>query len=125
MASIFKTASQQAIADQPRYLRYKGSTLIVASGVVWVLGELARDAQIIEAGWAPTLGVIATVAAFLVNRFTHDGITPSMAARLEGAGMRDHLDRPSVSQPPAYVGAHRATDDGVDLPVYDGPTTGS
>lgn len=123
MASVFRTAGEQEIEDQPWYLRYKGSTLIVLSGVVWVLGELARDAQMIESGIAPALGVIATVAAFLINRFTRDGITPSMVARLEAAGDRAHGVRPSVTtvaEPGEYAGQHRA-DDG--LPVYDGPTT--
>ena len=123
MASVFSTAGEQAIEDQPWYLRYKGSLLIVASGVVWVLGELARGAQMIESGIAPALGVIATVAAFLINRFTRDGITPSMVARLEAAGDRAHAARPSVTtvaEPGDYAGQHRA-DDG--LPVYDGPTT--
>ena len=123
MASVFNTAAEQEIKDQPWALRYKGSLLIVASGIVWVLGELARDAQMIESGLAPTLGVIATVAAFLVNRFTRDGITPSMVGRLEAAGSRAHGVRPSVTavaEPGSYTGQHRA-DDG--LPVYDGPTT--
>lgn len=123
MASFFKTAADQEIKDQPWALRYKGSLLIVASGIVWILGELARDAQMIESGLAPALGVIATVAAFLINRFTRDGITPSMVARLEQAGSRAHGVRPSVTtvaEPGEYAGQHRA-DDG--LPVYDGPTT--
>lgn len=123
MASIFNTAAGQEIKDQPWALRYKGSLLIIASGFVWIIGELARDAQMIEAGIAPTLGIIATVAAFLINRFTRDGITPSMAERLEQAGSRAHGVRPSVTpvaEPGDYVGQHRA--DG-GLPVYDGPTT--
>lgn len=123
MASIFNTAAEQEIKDQPWALRYKGSLLIVASGVVWILGELARDAQMIESGIAPTLGIIATVAAFFINRFTRDGITPSMVGRLEAAGDRAHGVRPSVTtvaEPGDYMGQHRA--DG-GLPVYDGPTT--
>lgn len=112
MASIFSTAANKAINDQPRALRYKGSLLIVASGVVWILGELARDAQMIESGLAPTLGVIATIAAFFLNRFTRDGITPSMAKRLEQAGAAAHMDRVSLSS----VGD-------VSLPIYDGLST--
>lgn len=123
MASIFNTAAEQEIKDQPWALRYKGSLLIIVSGIVWIISELARDAQMIESGIAPALGIIATVAAFLVNRFTRDGITPSMVDRLERAGSRAHEFRPSVTtvtEPGSYAGQHRA-DDG--LPVYDGPTT--
>lgn len=120
MASVFKAAGQQEIHDQPWYLRYKGSILIIASGVAWVLGELAQSEEITELGWSGAVGIATTVLAFLINRFTRDGVTPSMIARLEQAGQRAFLDRPSIS-------TQMVTEDmdDPDLPVYDGPSTNS
>ena len=117
MASIFKAAAQQEITNQPWYLRYKGSILIVASGLAWVLSELAQSQEIADLGWSTSIGAVATLAAFLVNRFTKDGITPSMAQRLEQAGQQAFLDRPSVSG----VQATPEVDPG--LPTYGGPST--
>ena len=111
MASIFNDAVQQELATQPWWLRYKGSLLIVLSGVAWVLAELAQSQEIADLGWGTAVGAAATVAAFLVNRFTRDGVTPSQAQRLEQAGQQAHLDRVSVSNPQAqesYEGQHRA-----------------
>jgi hypothetical protein len=112
MASVFNDAVQQEINDQPGWLRYKGSILIVASGLVWVISELAKSPDLAEFGWSGTLGIIATVAAFFINRFTRDGIAPSAAKKLEQAGQRAWLDRPSVSGVVAP-----------ELPVYDQVTT--
>lgn len=115
MASVFKDAVHQELAAQPWWLRYKGSLLIVLSGLAWVLAELAQSQEIADLGWGTTVGIAATVAAFLLNRFTRDGVTPSQAQRLEQAGMQAHLSRPSVSgivaeSAPDYVGEHRAPD---------------
>ena len=112
MASVFKDAVQQELATQPWWLRYKGSLLIVLSGVAWVLAELAQSQEITELGWETVVGAAATLAAFLVNRFTRDGVTPSQAQRLEQAGQQAHLQRPQVSDhvAPDYVGEHRAHD---------------
>lgn len=52
MASIFGAAAQQELKDQPWYLRYKGSLLIVGSGVAWILGELATSQEIADLGWS-------------------------------------------------------------------------
>lgn len=118
MASIFGAAVQQELNDQRWFLPYKGSLLIVGSGIAWILGELATSQEIEDLGWSSAVGIVATLVAFLVNRFTRDGITPSMAARLEEAGQRAFLDRPSISAP-------LVTDDvdGPDLPVYRGSST--
>lgn len=118
MASIFGAAAQQEINDQKWYLRYKGSLLIVGSGIAWILGELATSQEIADLGWDSALGIAATLAAFLVNRFTRDGITPSMANRLEQAGQKAFLDRPSVSAPLVDTDVEDP-----DLPVYGGPST--
>lgn len=102
MASVFKAAANREIENQPVYLRYKGSILIALSGLAWVLAELATSEDIAELGWSGTIGAAATVVAFLVNRFTKDGITPSMAERLERSGQAAFLDRPSASHIAAY-----------------------
>lgn len=112
MASVFNDAVQQEINDQPGWLRYKGSILIVLSGIVWVAAELAAAPDLAQFEWTTGLGIAATVAAFFINRFTRDGITPSAAKKLEQAGQRAWLDRPSVSGVVAP-----------DLPVYDQVTT--
>ena len=97
MASVFKAAADREIADQPRHLRHKGSILIVLSGVAGVLADLATSADIKELGWGTTFSIAATVVAFVINRFTKDGITPSMASRLEHAGLAAFEDRLSES----------------------------
>lgn len=112
MASVFNDAVQQEINDQPGWLRYKGSILIVLSGIVWVAAELAKSPDLAQFEWTTGLGIAATVAAFFINRFTRDGITPSAAKKLEQAGQRAWLDRPSVSGVVAP-----------ELPVYDQVTT--
>lgn len=111
MASHFSAAIQREVTDQSPWRRYKGSFLIVASGLAWVLSDLARSPEIAELGWSTGIGLAATIAAFIVNRFTRDGVTPSQAEILERAGERAYLDRVSVSNPQvqdSYEGQHRA-----------------
>lgn len=140
MASIFQDSVNQSLKDQKWYVTYKGSLLIVLSGVVSILADLAQSQDLKDLGWGSAVGVVATVGAFLVNRFTRDGVTKSAAARLEQAGAKAHLDRASVSGvvasvadavndvvgsaaavAGAYVGQHRIQG---GLPVYDQESTG-
>lgn len=114
MASVFRDAVQQEVNEQPAWLRYKGSILIILSGVAWVLAELATSPDMAALGWSTGLGIAGTILAFFINRFTKDGITPSAAEKLEKAGQRAWLDRPSVSQ---------AVADPPTLPVYDQAST--
>lgn len=110
MASVFNDAVQQELATQPWWLRYKGSFLIVLSGLAWVLSQLAQSQEISDLGWSTGIGLASTIAAFAVNRFTRDGVTPSQAAILERAGQQAHMDRVSLSDPQAqgpYEGQHR------------------
>ena len=102
MASVFQAAASEEIKAQPWYVRFKGSILIAASGVVWILQELVTSPDIQAMGWGGALGAVATVAAFFLNRFTRDGITPSMAKRLEQAGMMSFQERASNSGVYAY-----------------------
>lgn len=78
-------AAERIIATESWWRRYKGSIIIVITGVVAVLTQLAESAE-----WSGTTAgmvftAVATVAGFLVNRFTRDAMTPSMAPRLEQA----------------------------------------
>ena len=51
-------------------------------------------AELQEVSWGGvTFGVLANIVAFIINRFTRDGITPSMAKRLEQAGMMSFQER--------------------------------
>lgn len=133
MASIYRTATVQAVDTQPVWLRYKGSILIILAGVGSVLGQLALSPDFRETSVAMGLTVAASLIAMLVNRFTRDGVTPSTAAQLEEAGMQAHLDRPSVTVPvydagqavpatPAVEASSPAPTPGA-LPVYDGEST--
>ncbi|MCT1411641.1 hypothetical protein [Corynebacterium sanguinis] len=128
MASIFRESVQQEIKDQPFWLRYKGSIIIVATGLVSILGQLATSPDLAGTQVAAILTVVVTVAGFILNRFTKDGLTPSMAQRLEQAGQRVFSNIPFETTPvthvqvaaPEYVGEHRAP----DSPTGDGLTDG-
>lgn len=93
-----ENAVERAREQEPAWLRYKGTIIIVLTGLVSIFSQLAAMPE-----WdGTTIGVSFTIAATLVgalaNRFTQDGITPSMAGRIaaaEGGSTR-------------YEGAHRA-----------------
>ena len=83
-------AVERARGQEPVWLRYKGTIIIILTGLVSVLSQVAALPE-----WdGTTIGLVATVAATtvgaLLNRFTKDGITPSMASRIaavdEGGG---------------------------------------
>lgn len=128
MASIFRESVQQEINDQSFWLRYKGSIIIVATGLVSILGQLATSPDLAGTQVAAILTVTATVAGFILNRFTKDGVTPSMAQRLEQAGQRVFSNIPFETTPvthiqvaaPEYVGEHRAP----NAPTGDGLADG-
>lgn len=129
MASVYKTAVDQAIASDPTWLRYKGSILIVATGIAGMLSDLASGDELKDSAVGMTLAVVATIIFAVINRFTKDGFTPSMKKRLEAAGQEAFLDRvsesgitvtpdASVKPAPAVEAAETET-----LPAYDVPTT--
>lgn len=121
MASVFKAAANQQMADEPFYLRYKGSILIIGSGLAWVLTQLATSEDIAELGWGSAFGVAASIIALLVNRFTKDGITPSMARRLEHAGAIAFQDRISESGIAAYAPAEDDAPRAIHVPLNPEP----
>lgn len=89
---------ERAREQEPAWLRYKGTIIIILTGLVSICSQLATlpewDGTTIGVGFT----IAATVIGALVNRFTKDGITPSMAGRIAAA------ERGSTR----YEGAHRA-----------------
>lgn len=104
MASIFREAVTQELHDQPWWLRYKGSILIIATGMVGVISQVAADFQ--GEKWAPALVAAATVATFVINRFTKDGVTPSQAGTLESAAQKVFQEIPFETGPATVGVAH-------------------
>lgn len=118
MASAFKAAVEQELKDQPTALRYKGSILIVVTGVVGIISQLAVTPELADTRWAAILTGVATVATFLLNRFTKDGVTPSQAAKLEAAADRVYgAQVPFETVPVEALTAH------VETPLTTAPAT--
>ena len=96
------------LSDQPWFARYKATILMVLQALAWVAGALPvmlADAP----DWVIAVaGGIGTIVTVLVNRFTRDGVTPSMAPRLE---QRAIIEEKKQAQPD------------LALPVYTGPTS--
>ena len=124
MASVFQNSVAEALAEQSWWARRK-DTLTATAGTIL---QVANLLLLVSGGWpawvnAVIAGVIG-VAQIVIHAGTKGAITPSMAARLERAGERAHLDRPSVTgvaitTEPNPVDAVAAT----DLPVYTGETS--
>lgn len=103
-----RTTAVDAVAKQvaatPHVQHYKGSYLIVATGVAAGLGGIVP--YLAGAPWWVAL-IVTTVATFctmLANRLTKDGFTPSMVDRI-GEVVPD-IDVEPV--PKDYEGKHRA-----------------
>lgn len=94
------------LQEQPWWLRYKGTIMLVLQAVAWVAGVVPvyfADAP----EWTVLLvGGIGFFVTTLTNRLTVDGVTPSMAPRLAGQAERAET-----------------TNTAATLPVYTGPTT--
>lgn len=94
------------LQEQPWWLRYKGSIMLILQALAWVAGIIP-----VYYAHAPewTIALIGGVGFFLttlVNRLTIDGVTPSMAPRLAGQAERAETTNTNAA-----------------LPVYSGPTT--
>ena len=127
MASAFKYAVQQEIEDQPTWLRYKASIIIIVTGLVTIVTQLATSPDLADTWLAPVLTAIATGGAFILNRFTKDGLTPSMGQKIESAAGRFYADIPFETEPsytpqpepePGYEGRHRTETDGIEDGTY-------
>lgn|SRR5690625_6190859 len=103
-----RTTAVDAVAKQvaatPHVQHYKGSYLIVATGVAAGLGGIVP--YLAGAPWwvAVIVTTVATFCTMLANRLTKDGFTPSMVDRI-GEVVPD-IDVEPV--PKDYEGKHRA-----------------
>ena len=94
------------LQEQPWWLRYKGTIMLVLQAIAWVAGVLPVYLADAPEWTALLVGGIGFFVTTLTNRLTVDGVTPSMAPRLA-----DQADRAETANAPAA------------LPVYTGPTT--
>ncbi|NME89545.1 hypothetical protein [Corynebacterium stationis] len=97
-------AVAKQVAATPHVQHYKGSYLIVATGVAAGLGGIVP--YLAGAPWwvAVIVTTVATFCTMLANRLTKDGFTPSMVDRI-GEVVPD-IDVEPV--PKDYEGKHRA-----------------
>ena len=110
---VFAAVSEQVaeavaveLQEQPWWLRYKGSIMLVLQAVAWIAGALPVYLADAPEWTVLLIGGIGFFVTTLTNRLTVDGVTPSMAPRLAGqAERREAAEAPN------------------SLPVYNGPTT--
>ena len=97
-------AVAKQVAATPHVQHYKGSYLIVATGVAAGLGGIVP--YLAGAPWwvAVIVTTVATFCTMLANRLTKDGFTPSMVDRI-GEVVPDIEVEPV---PKDYEGKHRA-----------------
>lgn len=124
MASAFQNSVAEALAEQSWWVRRK-DTLTAVAGTILQVGNLLI---LVSGGWpawvnAIIAGVIGA-AQIVIHAGTKGAITPSMASRLEQAGERAYLDRPSVSGF-AVTDRSRPVEavETEDLPVYEGESS--
>lgn len=121
MASVFQSAVAEALNGQPWYQRRKDTLTAVAGTVLQVLNLLVLYTGEWPA-WANALiAAVIGVCQILVHSRTKGSITPSMAKRLETAGLLAFQECPSQSGISAYKQADDTPDAG--LPVYRGEST--
>ena len=84
-----ENAVEMARGQEPAWLRYKGSILIVVTGVVGILSQLAESPDWQGTTTGAVLTGVVTTATVLLNRFTKDGITPSMGPRIAAAEAKE------------------------------------
>lgn len=108
MVTNIRDTAVEAVAKQvaatPHVQHYKGSYLIVATGIAAGLGGIVP--YLAGAPWwvAVIVTTVATFCTMLANRLTKDGFTPSMVARI-AAVVPDEDVQPV---PKYYEGKHRA-----------------
>jgi len=97
-------AVAKQVAATPHVQHYKGSYVIVATGVAAGLGGIVP--YLAGAPWwvAVIVTTVATFCTMLANRLTKDGFTPSMVDRI-GEVVPDIDVEPVLKD---YEGKHRA-----------------
>lgn len=124
MASVFQNSVAEALAEQSWWMRRKDTLTAIAGTIL----QVANLLLLVSGEWPAWINaIIAAVigaAQIVIHAGTKGAITPSMAARLEQAGERAHLDRPSVSgvAVTAEVTPVEAVET-ADLPIYAGETS--
>lgn len=110
---VLTTVSEQVaeavaveLQEQPWWLRYKGTIMLVLQAVAWIAGVLPVYLADAPEWTIILIGGIGFFVTTLTNRLTVDGVTPSMAPRLA-----DQAERREAAETPNT------------LPVYTGPTT--
>lgn len=94
------------LQEQPWWLRYKGTIMLVLQAIAWVAGAIPVYFADAPEWFIFVVGGIGFFVTTVTNRVTVDGVTPSMAPRLAGqAERRETAEAPNT------------------LPVYNGPTT--
>lgn len=94
------------LQEQPWWLRRKGTIMLVLQAISWVAGVIPVYFADASEWTILAVGLIGSFFTALVNAFTVDGVTPSMAPRLA-----DQAERVNTETTPT------------GLPVYTGPTT--
>lgn len=94
------------LQEQPWWLRYKGTIMLVLQAIAWVAGVIPVYFADAPEWTALLVGGIGFFVTTLTNRLTVDGVTPSMAPRLA-----DQAERVNTETTPT------------GLPIYTGPTT--
>lgn len=109
---VLTTVSEQVaeavaveLQEQPWWLRYKGTIMLILQAVAWVAGVLPVYLADAPEWFIFVAGGIGFFVTTLANRLTIDGVTPSMAPRLAGQAERAETTNTAA------------------LPVYTGPTT--
>lgn len=92
------------LTNQPWFARYKGTLLMVLQALAWVAGAVPVMLAHAPAWVIAITGGVGALVTILINRFTKDGVTPSMAPRLEHRATVEHkrLNPPAL---PVYTGA--------------------
>lgn len=112
-ATTTAKAVGQAYDNQPGWLRFKGTIIIILTGLVSICSQLATlpewDGTTVGVGFT----IAATVIGALVNRFTKDGFTESMIAR---AASQAPEDAPAPVENP--VPQFPAVDPALDYGTY-------
>ena len=114
LQNLIARAVENRLNEQSWWRRFKGTILIVLTGLVWVATSLAASPEWQDNAVVAGIGGVATAIAAIINRFTRDGVTPSMTAQLEAAA-----PVAGTTAPDDYQGEHRAEHG----PTYGAGTT--
>lgn len=94
------------LQEQPWWLRYKGTIMLILQAIAWVAGAIPVFLADAPEWFILVAGGVGFFLTTLTNALTKDGVTPSMAPRLA-----DQAERREADETPT------------GLPVYTGPTT--